>query len=237
MDIEYIDEIPVSLCSNREILDLIDNWLMVRECSRHVITLNALMLMTALKHIPLKEFMQQSDLVTVDGYGIEWILHKKGLQSQRFTGVDLTRQLLKQSCQKSYSVYFFGGTAKIVAALKKVLPIQWPGLIISGIRDGYGSPDSRQLVFKEIVGKQPHLLLVGLGTPQQELFLGQVLPYLTATVGIGVGGTFEVLCGLKLEAPGFIRSHGLEWCFRMFQEPGRLKKLPDLVRFWYHYLW
>ncbi len=234
---EYIEDIPISLYKNREVLDLIDNWLTSRERSRHIITLNALMLMAAVRLISLKDVIQQADMVTVDGYGIERLLHKRGLKVQRFTGVDLTRQLLKQACQKAYSVYFFGGTEKIVTALRQVLPLKWPGLIISGVRDGYGNSGTEEVVFHEIVCKQPHILLVGLGVPEQDLFLARVLPYLRGTVGIGVGGTFEVLCGLKLEAPPLIRNHGLEWCFRMLQEPHRLKQLPYLVRFWCRYLW
>jgi N-acetylglucosaminyldiphosphoundecaprenol N-acetyl-beta-D-mannosaminyltransferase len=234
---EFIEDIPISLYTNQEILDLIDNWLTNRERSRHIITLNALTLMASSKVASLKDAIQHADLVTVDGYGIEGILRKRGLNVERFTGVDLTRQLLKQACQKTYSVYFFGGNEKIVAALRKILPLRWPGLVISGIRDGYGRLTSEEAVFDEIICKQPHLLLVGLGVPRQALFLAKILPYLRGTVGVGIGGTFEVLCGLKLEAPGFIRNHGLEWSFRMLQEPYRLKQLPYLFQFWYRYLW
>ncbi len=233
---EYINDIPVSLYTNEEILALINHWLARRERSRHIITLNALMVMAASRLTSLSDIMHQADLVTVDGYGIEEVLHKRGLKVQRFTGVDLTSQLLKQACQKTYSVYFLGGTEKIVAALRRVLPLRWPGLNISGVRDGYGNLDPEGAVFHEIISKQPHLLLVGLGVPQQVLFLAKILPYLRGTVGIGVGGTFEVLSGLKSEAPTFFRNHGLEWCYRMLQEPRRLKQLPYLVQFWYRYL-
>jgi N-acetylglucosaminyldiphosphoundecaprenol N-acetyl-beta-D-mannosaminyltransferase len=237
MNIKYIDEIPVSLSNNREIFDLTNDWLAHRGRSRHIITLNALMLLAASRYNLFKAIIQQADLVTVDGYGIDWILHKKGCpNTQRLTGVDLTRHLLTQSCQNAYSVYFFGGTPQITAALKKVLPVKWPGLTIAGVQDGYGNILHPVEVFQEIRVKQPHLLLVGLGVPEQELFLAKILPCLDATVGIGVGGTFEVLCGFKRESPQFIRNHGWEWCFRMLQEPRKFKNFPDLVRFWYRYL-
>lgn len=236
-NVEYLDGIPVDLNTNDEIFELVNGWLFQRLRSRHIITLNATMLMTALQDDYFGEIIKQADLVTVDGYGIDWGLRQKGYHNfQRLTGVNLTRELLTQSCQKGFSVYFLGGTPKVAAMLRKILPVQWPGLNICGIQDGYGNCLSPTAITQEIIARKPHLLLVGLGSPQQEVFLAGILPYLEATVGIGVGGTFEVLMGLKWEAPQFIRDHGWEWCFRMFQDPHRLKLIPDLVRFWYRYL-
>jgi bacterial polymer biosynthesis proteins, WecB/TagA/CpsF family len=234
---EYIDGIPVNLYTNDEIFGLTGDWLTGRLQSRHIITLNAVMMITALKHNFLKEIIKQADLVTVDGYGIECALRKKGYYStQRLTGIDLLRELLVKCCRNGYPVYFFGGSPAAAARLRKVLPLKWPGLNMCNIQDGYGHTLSSAAVFQEIVVKQPRLLLVGLGTPQQELFLADILPHLKATVGIGVGGAFEVLSGLKREAPKFIRKRGLEWCYRMLQEPCKLRFIPDLARFWYRYL-
>jgi N-acetylglucosaminyldiphosphoundecaprenol N-acetyl-beta-D-mannosaminyltransferase len=236
-NIEYIDGIPVDLYTNAEIVELVNGWLYQRQRSWHIITLNAIMLMTALKNDYFGQIIKQADLVTVDGYGIDWVLRRKGQRNfQRLTGVNLTRKLLTMSCQKGYSVYFLGGTPKVAATLRKILPVQWPGLNICGIQDGYGFRLNQTAIWQEIVAGKPHLLLVGLGSPQQEAFLAEILPCLNATVGIGVGGTFEVLLGLKWEAPQFIRDHGWEWCFRMLQDPRRLKLIPDLVSFWYRYL-
>jgi N-acetylglucosaminyldiphosphoundecaprenol N-acetyl-beta-D-mannosaminyltransferase len=233
----FVDGIPINLSSNNQIYRLIKDWLAQGRCSRHIITLNSVMLVTALKYNPFKNIIKQADLVTVDGYGIEWALRKKGYHNiQRLTGVDLTRELLKISCQNDYSVYFLGGTLKVVSMLETLLPEKWPGLSICGIRDGYGHSLPPTALFNEIVEKQPRLLFVAKGSPDQEMYLAGILPYLNTTVGIGVGGTFEVLCGLKREAPQFIRNHGLEWCFRMLQEPRKLRLIPDLARFWYKYL-
>jgi N-acetylglucosaminyldiphosphoundecaprenol N-acetyl-beta-D-mannosaminyltransferase len=233
----YLNGIPVNLYSNDAIFRLTDDWLVRRQGSRHIITLNAAMMVAALKDNLLKEIINRADLVTVDGYGIDWALQKKGFHNiQRLTGIDLARELLKKSCQNAYSVYFFGSSPKVAATLRKVLPVQWPGLIICNIHDGYGGSLPPAAVFKEIVIKQPRLLLVGLGTPEQELFLAKILPYLDATVGIGVGGALEVLSGLKREAPQFIRKHGLEWCYRMLQAPRKLRLIPDLAKFWFRYL-
>jgi N-acetylglucosaminyldiphosphoundecaprenol N-acetyl-beta-D-mannosaminyltransferase len=236
-NVEYIDRIPVDLNTHDQIFELVNGWLYQRQCSRHIITLNAMMLMAAIKNDCFGEIIKQADLVTVDGYGIDWWLRKKGYCNfQRLTGVNLTRELLIKSCQNGYSVYFLGGTSKVVSMLRKILAEQWPRLNICGIQDGFSISKSRTAILQEIVACKPHLLLVGLGSPQQEMFLAKILPYLDATVGIGVGGTFEVLSGIKREAPQFIRDHGWEWCFRMLQDPRRLKLIPDLVRFWYRYL-
>ncbi|HBE77393.1 MAG TPA: hypothetical protein DDW65_06365 [Firmicutes bacterium] len=234
--IEYLDGIPVNL-SNNEVVALMNDWLTIHQHSRHIITLNAQMVIAAAKFSCFKEIIKQADLVTVDGYGVDWALRKRGCPNvQRLVGVDLARILLQKSCQNACPVYFFGGTPRVASELRRVLPLKWPGLIITDIQDGYGSCSTQTAVFKDIIRRQPFLLLVGLGTPAQELFLAGILPYLTATVGIGVGGAFEVLSGLRREAPPFIRNHGWEWCFRMLQEPRKINRLPDLARFWYKYL-
>jgi N-acetylglucosaminyldiphosphoundecaprenol N-acetyl-beta-D-mannosaminyltransferase len=235
-NIEYLDGIPINP-SKDEIFEMTNAWLTNRQHSRHIITLNAQMVIAAAKFSGFKEILKRADLVTVDGYGVDWALRKMGCSNvQRLTGVDLTRILLQKSCQSAYPVYFFGGTPRVAVELRKVLPLKWPGLVITGIQDGYGSCYTQTVVLKDIIRRQPFLLLVGLGTPVQELFLAEILPYLKATVGIGVGGAFEVLSGLRQEAPAFIRNHGWEWCFRMLQEPRKINRIPDLARFWYKYL-
>jgi N-acetylglucosaminyldiphosphoundecaprenol N-acetyl-beta-D-mannosaminyltransferase len=236
-NVEYIAEIPINLSTNKEILELVNGWMYKHQQSRHIVTLNAAILINARKNDLFRAIIKKADLVTIDGYGIDWALRKKGHRNiQRLNGINLTRELLKKSAQNGYSVYFFGGSPKVAANLNKILPVQWPGLTICGIRDGYSIRLGQTAIFEEIVAIQPHLLLVGLGSPEQDLFLAKILPYLNATLGIGVGGSFEVLCGLKREAPQFIRDHGWEWCFRMLQDPHNLRLLPDLVRFWYRYL-
>jgi N-acetylglucosaminyldiphosphoundecaprenol N-acetyl-beta-D-mannosaminyltransferase len=229
---ENIKGIPVDLVTKSELLGIMSGWLTGHNQSRQVVTLNAVIFISSLKNSHLKQIICEADLVTIDGYGIALALARMGHRNmQHFTGVDLVREMLSFCVRNKLTVYFYGGSLKTVATLKQILPVRWPGLLISSVRDGYESLAQAEII-DEIGRKQPDLILVGLGSPKQELFLAKVLPNLKKTVGIGVGGTFEILAGLKREAPGFIRNSGLEWLYRMLQDPRRIRLIPDLLRFW-----
>jgi N-acetylglucosaminyldiphosphoundecaprenol N-acetyl-beta-D-mannosaminyltransferase len=230
---ENIKGVPVDLVTNNELLGIVTDWLAEQGQPRQVVTLNAAILIASLKNSHLKKVICEADLVTVDGYGIGLALARMGYRNwQRFTGVDLVREMLSFCARNNRSVYFYGGSLKTVTALQQNLPVRWPGLIISGIRDGYQSLPQTEII-AEIGRLQPDLILVGLGSPKQELFLAELLPHLKKTVGVGVGGAFEILAGTKREAPPFIRNHGFEWLYRMFQDPRRIRLIPDLIKFWF----
>ncbi len=230
----YLQNIPVDLLLKPQVWEQIDNWLLKPEKTRHIVTLNALMLVTAVHDPELNRIIRGADLITIDGYGILKALQKTGCQNiEHFTGSDLIRIALSQCEHHGFPVYIYGGSPKAISHLKPVLAKNWPQLTIAGIRDGYGDITTRDRIIEEIVQSQPALLLVGLGSPAQEIFIAKILPRLKKTIGIGVGGALDVLSGLKKEAPRFIRNHGWEWLYRMLQDPVRFKRLPDLFSFWY----
>ncbi len=231
--IAYLQDIPIELGNNSQIMTILNEWLAKPSKSYQVVTLNAVMLITALRNLSLEESIKKADLIMIDGYGILLALKKRGYDNlERFTGVELTRNLLDICSIKRYSVYFLGGTPGVSKKLCEIIPVAWPGVLIEGIRDGYESVLNRLEIIDEIRSKQPRLLLVGLGTPDQETFLADVLKFLPGTMGIGVGGTFDILSGLKKEAPKWAKRVGIEWSYRMLQDPEKFKLLPDLFRFW-----
>ncbi|HEX3043371.1 MAG TPA: WecB/TagA/CpsF family glycosyltransferase [Bacillota bacterium] len=223
--------------SKQELKELVTGWLLAPVCSRQIVTLNALILMRAWQDARMRRIVQRADLVTVDGVGVELALRKKGYEKiQRFTGLELTLEMLSRLRGKNCSVYLYGGAPRVVALLKQMIPRRFPDVSLCAVRDGYSQQMPPIQVMGEIVAKQPGLLLVALGSPKQEIFLDEVLPRLKGTVGVGVGGAFEVLAGIKREAPQFVRDLGVEWLFRMLQDPLRVKKIPDLVKFGYYML-
>ncbi len=234
----YLQGVPVDILPEMQILDQIHNWFLEPGKARHIVTLNALMLVAAVHNPEFNRIIREADLITIDGYGILKALQRKGYENIRqFTGIDLTRYLLSHCAINGYTVYIYGGSPMVVSHLRRAFARNWPELTMAGIRDGYGDTVFGQryetLVLEEIVQKQPALLLAGLGSPRQEFFLAKVLPCLNKTVGIGIGGAFDVLSGTKKEAPRFLRNHGWEWCYRMLQDPAKLKRIPDLCKFWY----
>lgn len=225
------------MLSKPEVLGLVTHWLSSADRPRQIVTLNALMLMGAFHDPRLNRIIQGADLITVDGRGILKALRKIGHQSvEQFTGIDLTRELLSRCARHHFPVFFYGGSPAVTAGLHRRILLEWPELHVAGIRDGSGHSDKAPEVMGELLQKQPSLLLVALGSPAQEIFLAQLLPQCKATVGIGVGGAFDVLAGFRREAPPLIRNYGWEWLYRMIQDPAKFKRFPDLVRFWYRCL-
>jgi N-acetylglucosaminyldiphosphoundecaprenol N-acetyl-beta-D-mannosaminyltransferase len=235
---QYLEGIPIDLFPDRmTILQQLDGWLQHPECSRQVVTLNASIMVKSFRCPVLRQVIRKADLVTIDGYGIECALRKRGvLEFSRMAGVELVRELLSLGERLRLSVFFYGGNPEIVKILERKLRGIWPGITIAGIFDGYQTGSEVRRIRERIIQCQPGLLLVGLGSPRQEIFLAQLLPSLSGTVGIGVGGAFEVIAGLKKEAPQLIRDYGWEWLYRMFQEPRKFTGLLDLARFWNRYL-
>lgn len=232
-DRAFLAGLPVDLSSRKQLTELLREWLSQPRQSRQIVTLNVNMLMLAFKNDRLFRVIREADLVTADGAGIARALQRRHYPVERITGLDLTRQLLQISAREGYSVYFYGGGARICEKLAAQLSRQYPGLLIQAVRDGYGLGCSAAMIREELRAAPPRLLLVGMGTPAQELFLKDILPFLPGTVGMGVGGVLEILAGCQNQAPRLIRDHGLEWLFRMMQEPRRLNRLPDLIRFWW----
>jgi N-acetylglucosaminyldiphosphoundecaprenol N-acetyl-beta-D-mannosaminyltransferase len=198
------------------------------------VTLNASMLTRTFDCPALRQAIHAADLVTIDGYGIERALRKQGFSGFcRMAGIELTRELLSVSEMLGLPVFFYGGHPATADKLERRLRMIWPGMIVAAIFDGYGL-ESR--IGETIMRCRPGLLVAGLGSPRQEIFLAKLLPHLSGTVGIGVGGALEVIAGVKKEAPRMIRAHGWEWLYRMFQEPRKLREIVNLARFWNRFL-
>ncbi len=230
----HIQDIPVDLLVKQELTELIGGWFKTPGQPRQIVTLNALMLVNAGRDPQLQRALQAADLVLIDGFGIEMALRRRGYRAiTRWAGIDLLRAMLSWCAGSGFPVFCYGGPPAITAPLRRVLREAWPQLKIAGIQHGFPPTHPEgAMAMTELRRRGPCLLVAGLGSPAQELFLAQHLPQLPGTVGIGVGGALEVLAGLKREAPPIVRRCGWEWLYRMAREPARWKKLPDLIRFW-----
>lgn len=226
----YLNEIPVDFGPRTDVWRTVNDWLFSGEKPRQVVTLNAVMLTTALTQSRLKRVIQRADLVTVDGYGIMMALQRRGIWTESFPGVELAGQLMDYCIQKKLPVYCLGGTKGTVLGLRQIYG-EYGSVFF---RDGFS--ENQDLIREEIIKLEPKLILAGLGSPRQEYFLAELLPKLTATVGIGVGGALEIISGQKPRAPKFLINNGGEWCYRMLQDPKKLKLLPELVKFWHLFL-
>ena len=177
----------------------------------------------------LRTIFNQALLVTPDGMPMVWMGRMQGHPSiQRVYGPDLMLNICEHSVAQGFSHFLYGGVPGVAEELRENLVTRFPGLKVVG---SYTPPfrplnDAELSDLQQMVRRtRPDFLWVGLSTPKQERFMAQHLSVLPeAKVFIGVGAAFDLLTGRIRQAPRLMQKAGLEWLFRLSQEPKRLWK-------------
>lgn len=166
-----------------------------------------------------------STLRLADGQAIVWAARILGIELPgRVAGIDLMMELLKVGSQKGYGFYFLGARQDMLKMAAKRARELFPGLRIVGMRNGYFKKGEEKGIVEKIRSSSADILFVGISSPQKELFIDKYLNDIKVPVVMGVGGSFDVLAGKARRAPVFIQRLGLEWLYRLLQEPARLWK-------------
>lgn len=212
-------------------LQVIENAIQKRELFQ-VITLNAEMIYRAQHNRQLRDMYSQARLVTPDGIGVIWALRRAGCQiTRRVTGIGLTLKILDLARERNWRVFLLGAEPGIAEKVAQKLAQSERPLSIVGVHHGYFTDQESPRIMELIRATTPDVLLVGLGAPRQDIWIARHLEELMVPVCIGVGGTFDVLAGKVKRAPKMWRRLGLEWLFRLFSEPTRIKRQMALPRF------
>ncbi len=193
-----------------------------------VATANADFLVNARRNRRLQEILSECDLVLADGMPLVWASRVMGSPlPERVAGVDLVLALAQRSAQRGYRVFLLGASPESSAAVAAHLTAEFPELNICGRLSPPVTPleqmDDRAIL-DAIEKARPDILLVAFGNPKQELWIHRNRKRLKTAVAIGVGGTFDLLGGSLPRAPRWMQNHGLEWMFRLLQEPKRLAR-------------
>ncbi|CFX03403.1 Glycosyl transferase WecB/TagA/CpsF [Syntrophomonas zehnderi OL-4] len=198
----------------------------------HIITLNAEILYQAQDNEDLLNVINAADLVTPDGIGIVWAGKKLGYPFlERVTGIDLLYLICEEAAQESWKIYMLGAAPNVAETAAKQLTQKYPGLKICGCHDGYFASDETDQIIEDIKKSQPDILFVALGAPKQEFWIKEHKDALSVPVLIGVGGSFDVVAGIKERAPEWVIKANLEWLYRLVKEPSRFKRQLALPRF------
>lgn len=172
----------------------------------------------------LREAVNSSDLINIDGMGAIWGARFLNLAvPERVTGVDLFSDLLATAEQKNYSVYFLGATDSVLTKMIQNLKYNVPNLNIAGYHDGYFWGKEEEVV-ANINASGANMLFIGIKSPEKETFIHEWSSKLNVQFIMGVGGTFDVISGKVKRAPQWMQKSGLEWAFRIYQEPRRMWK-------------
>lgn len=172
--------------------------------------------------------VRNAHIITPDGQPLAWALKKLyGIQQDRVAGMDLLPDLLRAASTNKLSVYLYGGEEEMLKDAVRYLNNNYPNLIIAG---HYSPPFEKTLSKKEekiaiqkINDSKANLVFVVLGCPKQEKWMAHMEGKLNA-FAVGVGGALPVLIGRMRRAPKFMQDSGLEWLYRLGQEPKRLFK-------------
>ncbi|KAB8190550.1 WecB/TagA/CpsF family glycosyltransferase [Nonomuraea phyllanthi] len=177
----------------------------------------------------LRQSVLDSDLVVADGQAVVWAARMLGHRiPERVAGIDLFTELMAEGARRGHRAYFLGATEEVLAGVLAEVRRRYPGLAIAGSRDGYFPVEDSAEVAAEIAASGADLLFLGITSPKKEIFIREWGESTGACVVHGVGGSFDVLAGRTRRAPVRWQRLGLEWLYRMLQEPLRLG--PRYVR-------
>lgn len=187
--------------------------------------LNVAKLVQVQKDQPLREAIERCDLVIADGLPLVWAGRMLGQPlPERVAGIDLFLALLREADRRSWSVFLLGATQAVLDEVLARVAREYPGVRVAGARNGYFQAEEESSIVEDIRSRRPDLLFIGISTPKKEFFLDRWSQSLGVPVCHGVGGTFDVFAGHVKRAPESWQRFGLEWLYRLLQEPRRMWK-------------
>lgn len=206
----------------------------------YICTVNVAILMMMRSNRKLQKFVDDASLVVADGQPLVWAsrLQEQSLP-ERVTGIDLLDELCAVAATEGFGVYLLGAKRAVIEAVADRLAARHPGLRISGVSDGYFDADEAPRRAQQIRESGAQILFVGMGVPRQEQFIENHWDELDVELAIPIGGSFDVIAGATRRAPVWMQRIGMEWFFRLTQEPRRLWKryLVTNTQFIFHLLW
>jgi N-acetylglucosaminyldiphosphoundecaprenol N-acetyl-beta-D-mannosaminyltransferase len=197
-----------------------------------VVTLGTEMAVRAQHDARFRAAVNASALSLCDTIGVMYAARLHGVQiRERVAGVDLIDPLCAAFAREGISVFLLGGKGNTAERAARTLQERHPQLVVAGARDGYFSTADDAAVAAEVARSRAQVLFAGLGSPRQELWIADRLQETGCSVGIGVGGSFDVFAGNVERAPAVWRKLNLEWLYRLIQEPERWRRQLALPRF------
>lgn len=187
------------------------------------VSLNVAKLVNMRTDSVLRSDVISSDIINADGAGILLAGRCTGLRlKERVAGIDLFYELLKVCADEGFRPFFLGATAEVLREAASNAVARFPSLRLAGARDGYFSRGQEADLLEEINNSGADCLFIGMPTPRKERWLATHRDDLRVSFAMGVGGSFDILSGRVQRAPQLLQKTGLEWFYRVVQEPRRM---------------
>lgn len=212
---------PIRAATLEEAVQLCDEAIQSRR--RTLIgVVNAAKLVNMRSDAALRKAVLAADVIFADGMSVVWAARRLGHRlPERVAGIDLMTRLMEHSAARGYRCYLLGATQDVLDEVVRRAQ-QEHGVRIAGARNGYFDAEEEPSLAREIADSGADILFAAMSSPKKELFLARWADELNCPVLHGVGGAFDVMAGKVKRAPATWQRLGLEWLYRVLQEPGRL---------------
>jgi heptosyltransferase-2 len=236
----HILGLPVDAITYAQWLDLIEQWIDsplpegegpgVRV--RHVCTINPEFMMIARQDVNFYHILTRADLCVPDGVGLLWAARHLGSPlPERVTGSDGVPIIAERAAQKGWRLFFLGAAPGVAEKAAAVLRSRYPGVQIVATYSGSPAPKEEDMIVEMVNAAGAHILFVAYGAPEQDKWIARNLPRLRVKMAMGVGGAFDFIAGVVPRAPLWMQRMGLEWLFRLYWQPWRIRRMVRLPRF------
>jgi N-acetylglucosaminyldiphosphoundecaprenol N-acetyl-beta-D-mannosaminyltransferase len=216
--------VPICPATLADALELVDDAVRTKR-PLHIGVVNAAKVVNMRRDSRLRAAVLESDVIFADGMAVIWASRILGVPlPERVTGIDLMMEILALGRERGYGVYCLGATEAVSARCAEIIQRDFAGVRLVGRHHGYYGSEGEARVVEDIARAKPDVLFVAMTSPKKEEFLARWGAKLNATVTHGVGGSFDVLAGKVNRAPAIWQRLGLEWLYRVIQEPRRLFK-------------
>ena len=188
--------------------------------------------MIAQHDVNFRNILNRADLCVPDGVGLLWAARRRGTPlPERVTGSDGVPIIAEHAAQNGWRLYFLGAAPGVADKAADILRAKYPELKIVGVYSGSPAPDEEDAIVERVNASQADILFVAYGAPEQDKWIARNLPRLRVIMAMGVGGAFDFIAGVVPRAPLWMQRMGLEWLFRLYLQPWRIRRMLRLPRF------
>ncbi len=219
----FIEGIPVDRVTMSETIEWIASRIAERRQGSYMAVLNVAKLVKAQHDSDLRNALLEADIVTADGMPLVWCSPLYGERiPERVSGFDIMVEMFRRGGSEGWSFYLLGATEEVLRSTVDYICARHPGIRIAGYQHGYFTSEEETNVVDDIRASRSDVLLLAFGTPKKEHFVRRWRAHLGVSIIHGVGGSFDVLAGVTRRAPRWMQRMGLEWLYRLGQEPRRM---------------
>ena len=222
MKIDFLG-IPIDALTMSETIHRIDEGIRQNKKINHVVV-NAGKVVSMQKDTELFKSVVTCDIINADGQSIIWATRFLGNHlPERVAGIDLMQELVHLAFKRGYKCFFLGAKEEVVKKVVDTYTKKYGSSIIAGYRNGYFNKDTEPEIAKQIADSGAQILFVAITSPRKEIFMYEYRKILSdINFNMGVGGSFDVVAGYTKRAPLWMQNIGLEWFYRLAQEPRRM---------------